>query len=53
MNVEKIENNKKEFINLLKSTNREGIDKLIEWLSNKSDFFNAPSSTFIKCLLCC
>lgn len=45
MNVEKIENNKKEFINLLKSTNREGIDKLIEWLSNKSDFFNAPSST--------
>ena len=35
---------KEEFIKLLKSTNREGIDKLIEFLE-KSDFFTAPAST--------
>jgi len=29
---------------LLKSTNREGMDKLIEWLE-KSDYFSAPAST--------
>ena len=45
MNIVNIENNKNEYIKLLKSTNREGIDKLINWLENKSDFFNAPSST--------
>ena len=32
------------FIELLKSTNREGIDKLIEFIQ-KSDFFKAPAST--------
>ena len=35
---------KEEYIELLKSTNREGIDKLIEFLNN-SDFFTAPAST--------
>ena len=35
---------KEEFIELLKSTNREGIEKLIDFL-NKSDFFTAPAST--------
>ena len=35
---------KEEFIELLKSTNREGMDKLIEFL-NSSDFFTAPAST--------
>ena len=35
---------KEEFIELLKSTNREGMEKLIEFL-NKSDFFIAPAST--------
>jgi len=35
---------KEEFIKLLKSTNREGIDKLIEFLEH-SDFFTAPAST--------
>ena len=35
---------KEEFIRLLKSTNREGMDKLIEFLE-KSDFFTAPAST--------
>ena len=32
------------FIELLKSTNREGIDKLIEFIK-KTDFFKAPAST--------
>ena len=35
---------KEEFIKLLKSTNREGIDKLIEFIE-KTDFFKAPAST--------
>ena len=36
---------KKEIIELLKSTNREGIENLIDFLENKSDFFKAPAST--------
>ena len=35
---------KEEIIKLLKSTNREGIDKVIEFME-KSDFFTAPAST--------
>ena len=35
---------REEFIKLLKETNREGMDKLIEYLEN-SDFFTAPAST--------
>lgn len=35
---------KETFIGLLKSTNREGIDKLIEWLET-TDFYTAPAST--------
>ena len=35
---------KEEFIKLLKEVNREGMDKLIEFL-NDSDFFTAPAST--------
>ena len=35
---------KEEFIELLKSTNREGMDNLIEFLG-KTDFFTAPAST--------
>ena len=35
---------KEEFIQLLKETNREGMDKLIEFLEH-SDFFKAPAST--------
>ena len=37
------EANKAEFISLLKSTRREGIDSLILWLE-QTDFFEAPSS---------
>lgn len=39
-----IEKLKKEFIELLRSTKREGIENLIKFLE-KSDFFTAPSST--------
>ena len=35
---------KDEFLELLKSTKREGIENLIEFI-NKSDFFKAPAST--------
>ena len=35
---------KEEFIELLKQTNREGIEDLIDFL-NKTDFFEAPAST--------
>ena len=35
---------KQEFINLLKSTNREGMENLIAFLE-KTDFFTAPAST--------
>lgn len=35
---------KQKIIDLLLSTKREGINKLINWLENKSDFFIAPSS---------
>lgn len=39
-----IEQNKKLFIELLKSTNRGNINKIIEWLE-ETDFFEAPAST--------
>ena len=35
---------KQTYIKLIKSTERKGIDKLIDWLEN-SDFFTAPAST--------
>lgn len=35
---------KEEFLRLLRSTNREGMDKLIEFIE-KTDFFKAPAST--------
>lgn len=44
LSSEQILNNKEAFINILKFVNRPGIDKLIDWLENKSDFFIAPSS---------
>ena len=36
---------KEEFLALLKSIDREGMDKLIDFLENKTDFFKAPAST--------
>lgn len=39
------EEKKQVYINLLKSSKREGIDNLIEYLETKTDFFTAPAST--------
>ena len=42
---EKIEANKKQFLDLIKTNvKREGINNLVDWLS-KTDFFVAPAST--------
>ena len=40
----RIARNKEEIISLLRSTNRDGIEKLISYLS-KHDYFTAPAST--------
>ena len=45
MNTNKIEQNKEEFKSLLRSTNREGIEDLIKFMEEKTDFFTAPAST--------
>lgn len=44
MNNESNEKNKAFFLELLRSTNRDGIESLIEWLES-TDFFTAPAST--------
>ena len=36
---------KEEFRKLLLSINREGIDKLIDFIDTKTDFYKAPAST--------
>lgn len=36
---------KDKFIELLKSTNREGMEELIKFIEEKTDFFTAPAST--------
>lgn len=36
---------KQQFIELLKSTNREGMEELLDFIVNKTDFFSAPAST--------
>lgn len=40
-----IEEMKKRYITLLRETDRKGIDDLIDWLENETDFFTAPAST--------
>ena len=42
---EKIKANKEYYISLLRSVKREGIEDLIDYLENKTDFFTAPAST--------
>ncbi len=39
-----MEAQKEEFISLLSSVQRTGIDKLLEYLENKSDFYTAPAA---------
>ena len=43
-NKKSLEELKEDFLNILCSVNREGMDKLIDFLK-KTDFFNAPAST--------
>ncbi len=46
LTAEEIENNKKEILGIFEQyVHREGSDKLIDYLVNKSDFFTAPAST--------
>ncbi len=40
-----LEESKKVYIELLRSTKREGIENLITYLETKTDFFTAPAST--------
>jgi hypothetical protein len=35
---------KQKFLDLLNQVNRPGVDQLADWLTNKSDFFQAPAS---------
>lgn len=44
LNKEKLAELKEEFCTLLRSTNREGIEGLIEYLDTQTDFFTAPAS---------
>lgn len=44
MELQKRLENKNDFIKLLNSTKRKGMDKVLEWLE-KSDFYEAPAST--------
>lgn len=45
MNNEDIEKYWQEYVSLLRKTGREGIESLITWLGEKSDFKYAPAST--------
>ncbi len=40
-----LEKYKEQYIDLLRSTKRDGIEELISWLTNRTDFFTAPAST--------
>lgn len=40
---------KQRYIELLKSTERKGIDEFIDYLENETDFFIAPASTKFHC----
>ncbi|MBO4687705.1 MAG: metal-dependent phosphohydrolase [Clostridiales bacterium] len=51
ISAEQREANKKKIIELLLSTKRPGMDRLVDWITNKTDFFTAPAST--KYHLCC
>lgn len=42
---DRIESNKQTILELLRKTSRPGMDRLLDWIENKSDFFIAPAST--------
>ena len=43
--MNKIEENKQKFLSLLQDVERKGIDRLLDYLENNTDFFAAPAST--------
>ena len=45
MSKEELEEQKEMILDLLRSTERDGIDKLADYLSDSTDFFTAPTST--------
>lgn len=45
MSKEELEEQKEMILDLLRSTERDGIDKLADYLSDSTDFFTAPAST--------
>ena len=42
---EQRDENQKKITGLLLSTKRPGMEKLVEWIVTKTDFFTAPAST--------
>lgn len=45
-NEEQLEQMKQEYISLLISTKRAGIEELVSWMENKSNFFQSPASCY-------
>lgn len=45
LSPEKLASLKTEFTELLQGVNRDGINKLMQWLENKTDFYTAPASS--------
>jgi hypothetical protein len=45
LSPENLEALKVEFIELLQAARRDGIDKLMQWLENETDFYTAPASS--------
>ena len=45
MSKDELEEQKEMILDLLRSTERDGIDKLADYLSDSTDFFTAPAST--------
>lgn len=45
ISVEEIRENKEKIKELLLSTGRPGMERLLDWIESKTDFFSAPAST--------
>lgn len=45
MQQENLKKYREKYVSLLRSTDREGVESLIRWLEEESDFFSAPASS--------
>jgi len=45
LSEEHIQSNKKRFLSLISSEEREGLGSIVDWLEQSTDFFKAPAST--------